>query len=108
MTETAAPMHSEAQPRDPLLCEVCRSPFTPRRGAWARARFCSTKCRNTFHAAEARLEALREAGPRLYAALRRISDGKTDGLAPDVIADAAIKDLKPPIEPKALLEKAKA
>lgn len=66
--------------------------------------FCSTKCRNDFHALETRREAVRAAGPSLYAALRKIiatdcygvPDDPTALPCPHCIAREAIKDLKAP------------
>jgi hypothetical protein len=47
-------------------CERCGAPFAPKR-PWAR--FCGSACRNDFHGAEARKEAMRTAAPELLEAL---------------------------------------
>jgi hypothetical protein len=86
-------------------CDTCGRLFAPGR-AWAR--FCDARCRNAFHGAEARKEAIKAAALGMYTALDRIIDGAPQGADVVAIAKAAIKDLKPPVEPKALLEKAKA
>lgn len=85
-------------------CETCGESF-PASRSWAR--FCDDRCRNAFHGAERRLKAIAAASRRLYDALAEIAGNATDPVTADV-ARAAIKDLKPPVEPKALLEKAKA
>jgi len=96
--------------------------FTPKR-PWSR--FCRTHgdgCRNAFHAAEARMEAIRKAAPALYEALVRARaairgndlehvwlnypDEPSESLGQRI--DKVLASLKPPVEPKALLEKAKA
>lgn len=112
-------MHLQAAGKDPLACETCGSLFTPKRG-WAR--FCSTPCRNAFHAAEARKEAIRAAALDLYAGLV-VARGALRGTdlehvwinyptKPEIglgqLLDQVLGKLKPQIEPKALLEKAKA
>lgn len=61
MTETASPMHSEAQGASQAQgskpCDQCGTPFVPKR-PWTR--FCRTKCRNDWHSAM-RPEAVKEA-----------------------------------------------
>lgn len=99
-------MHLEAVSGAERACDTCGSLFTPRK-PWQR--FCKTygnKCHTAFHGAEARLTAIKEAAPGLYLTLSLIADGP-DPVAAE-LASAAIKDLKPPESPKALLEKAKA
>lgn len=122
MSESTPAMHSEAASHADLACEVCSSPFRPRRGAWARARFCSTRCRNAFHGAERRKEPIRAAALDLFAALtlaRAAIRGKdieaiwiNYPTEPAVTLgqriDQVLGKLKPPVEPKDLLEKAKA
>ncbi len=119
MTESVSTMHSEAAGKQQVECATCGAIFTPRR-AWAR--FCRSDCRNAFHAAEARLEKIREAAPALYEALRLAREsirGKdiehvwlnyptepAETLGQRI--DRVLGSLKPPVEPKALLEKAKA
>lgn len=103
-------MHLQAAGKPTTPCDTCGTPFTPRR-SWSR--FCSTPCRNAFHGAEKRKEAIRAAALDLYHALGRVAGSKVcSGAGVDYcahcIAAAAIKDLKPPVEPKALLEKTKA
>lgn len=51
---------------EPRPCQTCGTIYTPRR-AWAT--FCSTKCRNDYHAEERRKDMMRAAAPELYAAL---------------------------------------
>ena len=67
-------MHSEThlagQGCEPRPCETCTTVFTPKR-AWSR--FCSTKCRNDFHAEERRKEQQRAAAPEMYEALLKIA-----------------------------------
>lgn len=67
--------------------------------------FCSNKCRNDFHAREARIEAIRGRGPAMFEALRAIAAGPCweppydhGGVAPcpHCAAAEAIKDLKAP------------
>lgn len=99
MNETASAMHLEARSLAAVPCDTCGTVFTPRRG-WGR--FCSTRCRNAFHGAEKRKDAIRAAALRMYDCL---ADFASQGNA---AAAAAIEGLKPPVEPKALLEKAKA
>ena len=68
-----APMHLERPPATQIACATCGTLFTPKR-SWSR--FCRTNgdgCRNAFHAAEARREALRDAAPKMYEALKLIS-----------------------------------
>lgn len=98
-------MHLQAAGKEPLPCGTCGTMFTPRR-SWAV--FCSTACRNAHRGAEKRKDAIRAAALDMYTALDRIIDGAHQGADVVAIAKAAIKDLKPPVEPKALLEKAKA
>lgn len=86
-------------------CDTCGTLFTPRK-PWQR--FCKTygnKCHTAFHAAEDRLEKIRAEAPTLYQALASL--GEVEGPVGE-IARAAIKDLKAPETPKALLEKALA
>lgn len=63
-------MHSEEAGATPegstKPCEQCGAPFTPKR-PWAR--FCGSGCRNDFHGAEARKEAMRAAAPELLEVL---------------------------------------
>jgi hypothetical protein len=68
--------HLEPQGDARLACDTCGTLFKPKR-SWSR--FCRTKCRNDFHAAEARKEAMRQAAPELFEALlaaRTIIRGK--------------------------------
>lgn len=92
---SAPAMHYEAQSAALPACETCGAHFTPKRG-WAR--FCSTPCRNAFHGAERRKEAIRARALDLYAALAALAGHGVP------VAIEAIKDLKPPIEPKDLLK----
>lgn len=94
--------HSDRAGANGKACDTCGSVFASRR-AWAR--FCDSRCRNAFHQAEARVEAIRAAAPRLYEALRSIAANGAPAAA-DFAAEA-IKDLRPPVEPKALLDKGK-
>lgn len=59
-------MHLEAEGATPETatkpCEQCGAAFAPKR-PWAR--FCGTGCRNDFHGAEARKEAMRAAAAEL-------------------------------------------
>lgn len=98
-------MHLAPVGKAQRACETCGSMFTPKRG-WAR--FCSGDCRNAFHAAEARVKKIRQRALEMYEALVRIAEGYAQGGDAALLAQAAVKDLKPPVEPKALLEKAKA
>lgn len=109
-------MHLAGAGKETRPCETCGTIFTPSRD-WSR--FCRTRgnaCRNAFHGAEARVEAIKAAAPEMYEALRTIRLTECFGApwdasgkpCPHCIAMKAIKDLKPPVEPKALLEKAKA
>jgi len=100
------------------VCRTCDTPFKARR-KWQT--FCSTPCRNAFHAAEARLEKIREAAPALYEALhqaREVMRGKdleqvwlnyptepAETIGQRI--DKVLAPLKPPVEPKALLDKGK-
>lgn len=59
-------MHLQAQHAKLCAREGCGTTFTPKR-SWSR--FCSTKCRNDFHAVEARKEAIRDATTDLFEAL---------------------------------------
>jgi hypothetical protein len=115
----APAMHSQAAPAVEPACETCRATFQPKRG-WAR--FCSAQCRNAFHGAEKRRKAIERAGVPMYEVLREVRDlirGKdlehvwmnyptepAETLGQRI--DKVIGKLKPPAEPKALLEKAKA
>lgn len=90
-------MHCGDQGKPSLACETCGCHFTPRR-SWSR--FCNDRCRNAFHASEARREAIQAKAMELYGALREIAEGGS----PE-IARQAILGLKPPESPKALLEK---
>lgn len=108
--ETAPEMHLGAAGLASRPCKTCGTIFTPKR-AWAE--FHEPRCRNAYHASEARLEALKKSAPTMYAALAEIAGhGCKAGIAncwcAACVAGGAIKDLKPPVEPKALLEKAKA
>lgn len=94
--------HSAARQSALIACDTCGTVFAVRR-AWTR--FCGSQCRNAYHAAERRLEAIREAGPRLYAVLAQLAE--VEGPV-GTQARNAIAGLKPPVAPKALLEKAKA
>lgn len=94
--ESVAPMHLEAQGKAERPCDTCGGLFKPKR-AWAR--FCSSKCRNDFHGKVARLAAIVEAAPKMYEALRQISEGWAQGGDAALIAAAAIKDLKSPEDP---------
>lgn len=100
MTDSASPMHCEAEGKPlapPMMCETCGTPFTPKR-AWAR--FCDDRCRNAFHSSEVRAKALQAKAVELYEALRQIAEGGSPEIARRVL-----KGLKPPESPKALLEK---
>lgn len=72
-------MHLDAQQATERPCDHCGTLFTPKR-PWSR--FCNTRgngCRNDFHAAEARKEAMRAAAPELFEALlaaRQLIRGK--------------------------------
>lgn len=117
--ESASEMHLAAAGDAQRACETCGSTYVPAR-SWSR--FCSTRCRNAFHASEARLEKIRQAGPALYEALRLAREamrGKdlehiwinyptepSESIGQRI--DKVLGSLKPPVEPKALLEKAKA
>ena len=94
--------HLASQPAREIACDTCGTVFAVRR-AWTR--FCGSACRNAFHASERRLEAIRDAGPRLYEALAGLAS--VEGPVGE-IARNAISGLKPPVEPKALLEKTRA
>ena len=59
-------MHLQAVGDAGRACDTCGTLFKPKR-AWAR--FCRSDCRNAFHAAEARKEAIRGAAEDLYDAL---------------------------------------
>lgn len=86
-------------------CDTCGALFRPKK-PWQR--FCKTygnRCHTAFHSAEARLAAITEAAPRLYQAMVTLAG--VEGPVGEIARDA-IKDLKPPETPKALLEKAKA
>lgn len=87
-------MHLAAAGSTEKPCEHCGGLFTQRRG-WGR--FCKTKCRNDFHAREARIEAIRARAIQMYEALRKIAEGHNDpiGVNRDIAA-WAIKDLKAP------------
>lgn len=61
-----AVMHSGAAQAAQKACDTCGTSFKPKR-SWNR--FCSSKCRNAFHAAAARKEAMRKAAPELFDAL---------------------------------------
>lgn len=102
MTETASQMHLAAAGAKLQPCDHCGTPFKPRRG-WGR--FCKDKCRNDFHAREARIEAIRNRGLGMFEALRSIAAGPCweppydrGGVAPcpHCAAAEAIKDLKAP------------
>lgn len=56
--------------------------------------FCSTKCRNDFHAKEARIEAIRARAVQMYEAL--LSIAAETGTPYGTMAAEAIKDLKAP------------
>lgn len=100
--EPVQPAADNALSATQATCEECGDLFTPKRG-WGR--FCKAKCRNDFHGRERRIEAIRAAALPMYRTLASIAG--TEGPLGDQ-ARAAIRDLKPPVEPKALLEKAKA
>jgi hypothetical protein len=117
--ETAPAMHLEARGIAAVPCDTCGTVFTPRRG-WGR--FCSTRCRNAFHGAEKRKDAIKASALDLYEALRMVrevirgNDAEHIWLnhptepaeTPGTRIDRILGKLKPPVEPKALLEKAKA
>ena len=84
-------------------CGTCGAPFMPTR-AWST--FCNDRCRSAFNRSKARVEAAKEAGPRMYEALERIA--RETGTPAAALAAEAIKGLKPLESPKALLEKARA
>lgn len=98
MLESGPQTHSDAEGYKPQACDTCGSLFTPKR-SWGR--FCDSRCRNAFHQAEARIEAIEAKAPELYAALAQL--GKVEGPAGDM-ARRAIAGLKPPATPKQLLE----
>lgn len=83
-------MHLAASGQAARPCDTCGTVFTPKR-AWSR--FCKTGCRNAFHGREARVQAILEAAPRMFEALRAIAAGTAD---PSHLAAEAIKDLKAP------------
>lgn len=76
----ASETHREQLPATQAVCDTCGTLFTPKR-AWGR--FCSGKCRGTFHT-------IRDAAPRLLAALKAIAAGDSN---PIDTAKAAIKKL---------------
>lgn len=73
-----------------IQCAGCHTAFVPRR-KWQT--FCSNRCRSAFHSAEGRKQALREAAPRMFEALRQIAAGDP---VPIATATDAIGDLKAP------------
>lgn len=94
------------------VCDTCDEEYTPRtRHA---TRFCSDRCRMAFNGAKARADKVKERGVLLYRTLELIAREGNCTTAADgtgchhCMAQAAIAGLKPPLEPKALLEKAKA
>lgn len=95
-----------AAPEAGKPCDTCGGPVASRR-KWAR--FCSTRCRNAFHGSENRVEAIKARALPMYQALAEIA---RIGCSTNVencwcgycIAKGAIKDLKPPVEPKDLLK----
>lgn len=90
--------HLETVGKALLTCEACGNTFVLRR-SWGR--FCSPRCRNAFHQAEARIEAIRERAVQMYEALLKITwQGGERGQE----AEQVIKGLKPPATPKQLLE----
>ena len=89
--ETMAPASDNALSAAQRPCEECRGLFAPKRG-WSR--FCTTKCRNDFHGRDRRYAALREAAPRMYAALAKIA--AETGTPYATIATEALKGLKAP------------
>lgn len=99
MNERASQTHLDAAgAAEQRPCKECTLPFTPRR-SWAE--FCKNKCRNDFHAREARIEAIRARAVQMYEALRAVAASKVcSGAGPEYcahcIAGAAIKDLKAP------------
>lgn len=95
-------MHSEAEGYSPQSCDTCGSAFTPKR-SWSR--FCDARCRNAFHQAEARSDAIKARALALYRVLASLSD--VEGPVGEQ-AKAALAGLKPPETAKALLEKGKA
>lgn len=110
-----AQTHSEAASVAQVRCEACGTDFTPRR-AWSR--FCNDRCRNAFHQAEARVEAIKAAGVPMYEALRVLREiirGKDveqvwlnhpiePADTPGKMIDRLLAKLKPPATPKQLLE----
>jgi hypothetical protein len=114
-------MHLAVAGKAEVACDTCGAMFTPKR-AWSR--FCRNHgngCRNAFHAAEARKEAIRQAAPALYEALVRaraaIRGNDVEHIWTNYpsepseslgqMIDKVLGALKPPVEPKALLEKTK-
>lgn len=111
--------HSEPAGRVGKTCDTCHRVFAPGR-AWSR--FCDSRCRNAFHQAEARKDAIRAAALELFEVLTvaRGAIRRTDiehvwvnyptepsiGLGARI--DQVLGKLKPPVEPKALLDKGKA
>lgn len=95
MAETASPMHCALPSAPQQSCETCGASFAKRR-SWGR--FCGNQCRNAFHAAEGRKEAIRKRALGLYEALATLA---AQGVP---VAVEAIKGLKPPAEPKELLK----
>lgn len=105
--------------RPEVACDTCGNLFAPQR-RWSR--FCGDPCRNAFHGAERRKEAIRAAALDLFevltAARGAIRGAQVEQLwlnyptEPCVTLgeriDQVLGKLKPPVEPKALLEKSKA
>lgn len=83
-------MHWEGQGSAAIACGVCGVPFTPKRASWAK--FCSPRCRNAFHAAEARREKIRDRALVMYACLAELAAQGNEAAA------QAIAGLKPPAE----------
>lgn len=88
---------------------TCGTIFTPKR-AWGHA--CSSRCRNAYHAAKRREEAIRAKAVELYKALGEIGriqcmTGIANCWCGTCVARSAIKALKPPATPKELLERSK-
>lgn len=104
---TASSAHAAAP-----ACDTCGGPIRQRtRHA---KRFCSNPCRNAFHGAERRKDAIRAKAVELYQALRLLHDNLAEYQRINNLggydnhdmrmARAAMDGLKPPVEPKDLLK----
>lgn len=103
---STAAMHREPASAAPATserpCDTCGTPFAPRK-PWQR--FCGKRCHTAFHTTEARRKAIEKRALRMYETL--VGLAAVEGPVGE-IARLAIKDLKAPESPKALLEKALA